>query len=134
MGGLVGALQQKTAAGNSSKIEYINIASLELDIKEHQEGVSNAITMIITGGNAYTTVRQVSVVSIVSHRGTVIAAKQSLISSVEIGYSINGNMMGIWIHSAEYRHYIDVTLIGKSRASYESSVQAEKPIGYTIIE
>lgn len=134
MGGLLGTLNQRQNASNSSKVEYVKLASIKLQEASIQEGVSNAISLLVTGGNAYTSIRQLSFVSIVSHRGSVSAKKNSILGSVEIGYSVNDNTLDVWVHTAEYRHYVNTVLLGTSNATMEYSIQIEMPNNYKIIE
>lgn len=134
MGGLLGTLNQKQNASNSSKVEYVKLASFNLQEASIQEGVSNAISLLVIGGNAYTSIRQLSFVSITSHRGVVYAKKNSILGSVEIGYSVNDNTLDIWVHTAEYRHYVNTVLLGTSSATMEYSIQIEMPNNYKVIE
>lgn len=134
VGGLQGALNQKQNASNSSKVEYVKLASFNLQKASIQEGVSNAISLLVIGGNAYTSIRQLSFVSITSHRGIVYAKKNSILGSVEIGYSVNDNTLDVWVHTADYRHYVNTVLLGTSRATMEYSIQIEMPNNYKVIE
>ena len=134
MGGLLGTLNQKQNAYNKSVVEYVRIASKDLQEPSLQEGLANTLTLIISGGNAYTGIRQVSFVSITSHRGVIYAKKNSILSSVEIGYSVNGNRLDVWGHTAEYRHIIDSVLLGSSNAILRYDTQIEMPNNYKIIE
>lgn len=134
VGGLLGTLNQKQNAYNKSVVEYVRIASKDLQEPSLQEGLANTLTLIISGGNAYTGIRQVSFVSITSHRGVIYAKKNSILSSVEIGYSVNGNRLDVWVHTAEYRHIIDSVLLGSSNAILRYDTQIEMPNNYKIIE
>ena len=134
VGGLIGALTQMQNASTSSRAEYVRIATLEMQEASIQEGVSNTVTLLVIGGNEYTTIRQVSFVSITSHRGVIAAKKNTLLGSVEIGYSVNGQTLDVWVRGVEYKHYINSVLLGTTRAVLSSYTQSEMPANYQGIE
>ena len=134
MGGLLGVLSQIQNAFTSSQMRYVKIATLGLTDESEQEGISNTVTLLVVGGNAYSTVRQVSFVSITSHRGVVYANKNTLLGSVEIGYSANGQTLDVWVHATNYNHYINSVLLGTTYAVLKSDIQVEMPNNYQIIE
>lgn len=134
VGGLLGTLTQKLNAATSSRSEYVRIASIELQDASDQEGVSNTITLLIIGGNSYTTVRNVSFVSITSHRGIIGAGKNTLLGSSEIGYSLNGQTLDVWIKTPDFRHQVSSVLLGTTRAVLTSGIQVEMPNNYQVIE
>lgn len=134
MGGLIGALFQMQNAATSLNARYIKIASLELTNEDYQEGISNTVTLLVIGGNNYTTIGQVSFVSITSHRSIISAQKNTLLDSVEIGYSVNGLTLDVWVHCVEYNHYINSVLLGTTRAVLCSDAQEEMPANYQVIE
>ena len=115
-------------------MRYVKIATLGLTDVSEQEGISNTVTLLVVGGNAYSTVRQVSFVSITSHRGVVYANKNTILGSVEIGYSVNGQTLDVWVHATNYNHYINSVLLGTTHASLKSDIQVEMPNNYQIIE
>ena len=121
-------------ASTSSRAEYVRIATLETQEASIQEGVSNTVTLLVIGGNEYTTIRQVSFVSITSHRGVIAAKKNTLLGSVEIGYSVNGQTLDVWVRGVEYKHYINSVLLGTTRAVLSSYTQSEMPANYQGIE
>lgn len=134
VGELLGTLNQKQNASTSSQMRYVKIATLGLTDVSEQEGISNTVTLLVVGGNAYSTVRQVSFVSITSHRGVIYAKKNSILSSVEIGYSVNDQILDVWVHATNYNHYINSVLLGTTYASLKSDIQVEMPNNYQVIE
>ena len=134
MGERLGALTHMQNASTSSRAEYVRIATLEMQEASIQEGVSNTVTLLVIGGNEYTTIRQVSFVSITSHRGVIAAKKNTLLGSAEIGYSVNGQTLDVWVRGVEYKHYINSVLLGTTRAVLSSYTQSEMPANYQVIE
>ena len=99
------------------------------------EGVDNSLSLIVSGGNLYTSPASITIVSICVYRGSVKAAKNSLIGNQEFGYVFANGILSVWIRRSQYTHYTNVSVLSEKGDSVLVSNETVEsaPAGYTII-
>ena len=129
-------LQMKPLYGTMSESYYCKVATMVLSGSgTSQEGNINNIVLKIVGGNTYTVPNNLLYLSLVCHRETVTASKNSIIGDLEIGYVKNNNIIEIWVKSRAFSNTIYASILGRlSRNTLIKNVyQKTAPEGYTVI-
>ena len=129
-------LQMKSLYGTMSESYYCKIVTMSLSGSgTSQEGNLNNIVLKIVGGNTYTVPNNLLYLSLVCHRETVTASKNSIIGDLEIGYVKNNNIIEIWVKSRAFSNTIYASILGRiSRNTLIKNVyQKTAPEGYTVI-
>lgn len=129
-------LQMKSLYGTMSESYYCKIVAMTLSGSgTSQEGNINNIVLKIVGGNTYTVPNNLLYLSLVCHRETVTASKNSIIGDLEIGYVKNNNIIEIWVKSRAFSNTIYASILGRlSRNTLIKNVyQKTAPEGYTVI-
>jgi len=129
-------LQMKSLYGTMSESYYCKIVIMTLSGSgASQEGNLNNIVLKIVGGGTYVVPNNLLYLSLVCHRETVTASKNSIIGDLEIGYIKNNATIEIWTKTRAFSNTIYVSILGRiSRNSLINNVyQKTVPEGYTVV-
>ena len=129
-------LQMKPLYGTMPESYYCKIVTMPLSGSgTSQEGYLNNIVLKIVGGGTYVVPNNLLYLSLVCHRETVTASKNSIIGDLEIGYIKNNATIEIWTKTRAFSNTIYVSILGSiSRNALINNVyQKTVPEGYTVI-
>lgn len=126
-------LQLKQLYGTYAESYYCKI--LTMTLSGSTEGNLDNIVLEIIGGNAYTVPNSLLYLSLVCHRETVKASKNSIIGTLSIGYVKNDTSIDIWVKTASYSNSIYVSILGRQdrNALIKNVYQKDVPEGYIEI-
>lgn len=126
-------LQLKQLYGTYVESYYCKIVTMTLS--GSTEGNLDNIVLEIIGGNAYTVPNSLLYLSLVCHRETVKASKNSIIGTLSIGYVKNDTSIDIWVKTASYSNSIYVSILGRQdrNALIKNVYQKDVPEGYIVI-
>lgn len=111
---------------------YVQIAQMDID---YDEGYTCNLCLLVCGGNNYTNVPAVTIISLVYHRGDVSASKNCLTNGIEVGYSSNNSIVKLFIRTERYNFPVTSIILSKTDnvSLIKDNFSYDKPSGYTVV-